>query len=139
MGNVTILIPAMCLIGWTYLVMLLIPFRRFRAAAKKQVTAADFKYGESDRVPGEVTLANRNYMNLLEAPVLFYVLCIVDYATQTNLPALAYCAWLFVALRIAHTLIHVTYNNVNHRLYAFAASNLIALFMWFRLFVALVN
>ncbi len=69
-----ILLPALALIGWTFAVLLLIPYRRFKASFAGQVTAADFRVGESERVPPEVRVPNRVFMNLLEMPVLFYVL-----------------------------------------------------------------
>jgi hypothetical protein len=42
-------------------------------------------------------------------------------------------AWGFVVLRIVHSLIHCSYNNVNHRFAAYALSCLFLLFMWIRL------
>jgi hypothetical protein len=81
MEDRSVLFPVMTLIGWTLLVLLLIPVRRFKAGSKGLVTGNDFKYGESGRVPGEVSLPNRNFMNLLEAPLLFYVVCILHYVT----------------------------------------------------------
>lgn len=77
MNSSAILLPVMILVGWTLVVLLNIPFRRFRAIARRQVSAEDFRYGESARVPPPVSLPNRNFMNLLEVPVLFYVVCYV--------------------------------------------------------------
>jgi hypothetical protein len=45
-------------------------------------------------------------------------------------------AWLYVALRVAHSLIHLTYNNVMHRLIAFAVSNPVLAGLWFTLMFA---
>jgi hypothetical protein len=42
-------------------------------------------------------------------------------------------AWGFVVLRILHSVIHCSYNNVNHRFVAYALSCLFLLFMWIRL------
>lgn len=136
MNEKAVLFPVMVLIGWTLTVLALIPVRRFRAGGKGQVTADDFKYGESVRVPGEVSLPNRNFMNLLEAPVLFYVLCVLQYVTRSPIPYFIFGAWLYVALRIAHSLIHLTYNNVMHRLAAFAASNAVLIGLWLALLFA---
>src|ERR1700741_2796335 len=47
--------------------------RRFRAVFGGRATRDDFKFGESPAVPGDVSIPNRNFMNLLELPVLFYV------------------------------------------------------------------
>ena len=85
----------------------------FRSAGL--VVFEDFRYGESARVPPEVAIPNRNMMNLLELPVLFYVACLIYYVTdRVNGAALA-LAWTYVGLRIAHSAIHVTYNRVRDR------------------------
>lgn len=122
---------AMALI--TFAVLLVIPFRRFAAGRAGLVSADDFRFGESARVPGAVSIPNRNMMNLLELPLLFYVACLM-YFTAGRVNAIALViAWTYVGLRAAHSLIHMTYNNVYHRLIAFAASNvvLIAFWAWF--------
>lgn len=119
----------------TYIVLALVPIRRFRAAAAGQVTADDFKLGESAAVPPRVAVANRAYMNLLELPVLFYVGALMYFvAGRVDSTTLA-LAWAYVALRAVHTLIHVTYNKVFHRLTAFALSNLVLMAFWLLFFV----
>lgn len=129
--------PAAVLALWTLLVLFLIPFRRFRAAAAKRVTAEDFRFGESARVPADVSVPNRAWMNLLEAPVLFYVACMIWYAIGQVTDLVVAIAWTYVGLRIVHTLVHVTYNNVFHRLSVFALSNLALTVFWILLAVAL--
>lgn len=44
--------------------------------------------------------------------------------------AIVTTAWLFVGLRVAHSLVHLTTNNVVHRLYVFVASNTALLVLW---------
>jgi hypothetical protein len=44
----------------------------------------------------------------------------------------SYLAWLYVALRAAHSLVHLTYNKVFHRLSVYAASNVVLLALWIR-------
>lgn len=58
-GATHILYPMMALVALTFAVLLLIPYRRFKA-------------GREGRVTAEVSLPNRNLINLLEMPVLFY-------------------------------------------------------------------
>ena len=125
-----ILFPVVALATLTFAVLLLIPVRRFRAGRAGQVRFDDFRYGESAQVPPEVALPNRNMMNLLELPVLFYVACLTCYVTdRVDSIALA-LAWAYVALRVAHSTIHLTYNRVRHRLLAFAASNVVLVSLW---------
>jgi hypothetical protein len=120
------------LVALTFAVLLLIPFARFRAAARGQVSARDFRYGESSNVPGEVSLPNRNLMNLLELPVLFYVVCLAFFVTGKVDTLAVVLAWSYVALRAAHSVIHLSYNNVFHRLSAYAASNVVLVALWVR-------
>ena len=130
-----ILAPMGALVLLTFLVLLQVPIRRFRAAFAGMVGPDDFKYGESDRVPGSVSLPNRNYMNLLEVPILFYVLCIVQFVTASVTATTLDLAWMYVALRVLHSAIHLTYNNVRHRLVAFATSNFVLMAMWVVFFI----
>jgi len=139
MNQTDILLPVLALVGWTLLIMLLIPYQRFRAAFAGKVTAKDFRYGESGRVPGEVSLPNRNYMNLLEAPLLFYVVCIALFVLQTVDTLALALAWAYVGSRVLHSLVHVTYNNVYHRLTIFVISNIILLVLWAQLLMILLK
>jgi len=119
----------------TFIVLTLIPVRRFRAAFAGKVTAHDFKLGESANVPPYTSLANRNYMNLLELPALFYVICLMLYVTD-RVDVLSYrLAWAYVGLRALHSVIHVTFNQVFVRLAVFALSNLVLMAMWILFFV----
>src|SRR5436309_3109666 len=140
MPHELILLPMGALALLTFLALLLIPIRRFRAAFAGQVNAADFRYGESARVPGEVSIPNRNYMNLLELPMLFYVVCMLNYITSPTVSALTLAlAWAYVGLRTLHSLIHLTYNNVMHRLTLFATSNFVLGALWIAFFAHLLT
>ncbi|HEY2561253.1 MAG TPA: MAPEG family protein [Caldimonas sp.] len=130
MRNPAILYPLFALAAWTLLVLGLIPIARVRSVRQREIAPDDFKYGESAKVPGRVSIPNRNYMNLLELPMLFYVVGILLYVTAgASAPAIA-IAWAFVALRVVHSLIHLTYNGVLHRLAAFTFSNVALVLLW---------
>jgi hypothetical protein len=119
----------------TFVVLGFIPARRFRAAFAGRVKADDFKFGESAAVPGDVAIPNRNYMNLLELPTLFYVAGLMYYVAGRLDQTALVVAWAYVALRAVHSAIHLSYNNVFHRLTAFALSNLVLLAFWVLFFV----
>jgi hypothetical protein len=119
----------------TQAVLLLIPIRRFRAGAAGQVSADDFKLGESPNVPGHVALPNRAMMNLLELPLLFYVASLMFYVSGRVTPLVLGVAWTYVALRVVHSAIQLTYNKVFHRLIPFALSNLVLTVYWVFFFV----
>ncbi|TGN03340.1 MAPEG family protein [Leptospira dzoumogneensis] len=128
------LLPIGALALLTFFVLLQIPIRRLYAGFIGKVIVDDFKFGESKNVPHWVTIPNRNYMNLLEMPLLFYLICLIQYLTNSIDPLNFKLAWIYVGFRFAHSLIHLTYNNVIHRLIIFASSNLILFGIWVNYF-----
>lgn len=130
-----IFLPMAALALLTFLVMGFIPKRRFRAVAKGLVAADDFALGESARVPPDVSIPNRNYMNLLELPVLFYVGALMYYVADRVDQTALIVAWVYVALRVAHSAIHLTSNNIRQRLTVFGISNLVLMAFWILFFV----
>jgi hypothetical protein len=77
--------------------------------------------------------ASNNLKNLFELPVLFYAAVLLSLVLMIQDMLLVQLAWGFVVLRIVHSVIHCSYNNVNHRFAAYALSCLFLLFMWIRL------
>jgi len=137
MDRSNLLFPMIALAALTFAVLLLVGARRFRAGFARHVSYDDFRLGESARVPPEVQVPNRNLMNLLELPVLFYVACIAyQVMAQVNGTVLA-LAWSYVALRVLHSAIHLTYNDVRHRLTVFSASNAVLIVLWANLLQSL--
>lgn len=122
--------PVCVLAVWTVLVLFFGGFRRIGALRGGRVRRDAFKLGESAEVPPDLVVGNRNLINLLEMPVLFYVACLALYATGRVTPGLVFLAWSYVGLRLAHSAIHLTYNSVLHRVVPFALSNLVLLAMW---------
>jgi hypothetical protein len=74
-----------------------------------------------------------NLMNQFEMPVLFFLAILVALNLMWQEPMFTFFAWLYVALRIVHAVIHITYNNVLHRFWVFFSSCVILAFMWIRL------
>ena len=106
-----------------------------RRGALGQIVADDFKFGESANVPGRVSIPNRAMMNLLELPMLFYVASLMFFVSGKVTALSLGVAWTYVALRIVHSTIHLTYNNVMHRLIPFALSNVVLVVYWVLFFV----
>jgi hypothetical protein len=130
MRNPALLYPMFALACWTLVVLLLIPLVRVRSALRRETSADDFKLGESAAVPPYVSIPNRNYMNLLELQMLFYVVCLLLYVTGSASSLTISLAWAYVVLRVVHSAIHLTYNSVMHRLAAFTLGNFALVFLW---------
>lgn len=131
--------PVFALAAWTGVMLVLVAARRVRAGRQGRVHVREYALGESALVPADVRLPNRNYMNLLELPVLFYVACLLAQVTGLASPTLVVLAWAYVALRVVHSLVHVTCNRVLHRFAAFGASNGVLIAMWLLLGLALAG
>ena len=137
MNQAAIFYPVFALAGWTFAILLLIPYKRIKAVTRKQLVADDFKLGESKNVPPSVSLPNQNYTNLLELPVLFYVICLVLFVTN-NVDVIAlYLAWVYVGFRLIHSVVHLTSNHILHRLTVFGVSFFVLIAMWVRAFIAI--
>ena len=137
MNHASIFLPILALVSWTLLNLLCVPYQRFRAVRAGTISVDDFKSGESASVPDTARIPNRNYMNLIEAPALFYVVCLIHFlAMKVDATAIA-LSWTYVVLRIAQSLIHLTYNRVVHRLAVFATSNVVLTVLTIRLVIAL--
>lgn len=83
--------------------------------------------------------ASDNFRNLFEVPVLFYALAAMALGTGFVPSWLVACAWIFIALRVAHSAIQCTYNRVYHRLAVFLASFALLIGMWTAFFVSLAT
>jgi hypothetical protein len=71
-----------------------------------------------------------HFRNLFEMPVLFYALCAFLAITRLTTLLLLACAWGYVALRAAHTYVHLTSNKVVRRFQVFVASTIVLYVMW---------
>jgi hypothetical protein len=80
-----------------------------------------------------------NFRNLFETPVLFYALVATAIGFQAAPPWLVAGAWVYVALRAVHSVIHCTYNRVMHRFAAFAAGFVLLVGLWAGFVIGLVE
>ena len=131
--------PVSVLALWTGVVLLLTGARRILAVRARRIPRNAFQMGESPDVPDDVAIVNRNLMNLLEMPVLFYVVSIAFYVTHHVRPGVVVLAWIYVGLRLLHSWEHLTTNHVLRRLTAFALSNVALVALWFRFAATLLR
>lgn len=133
-----ILNPIYSLVLLTFLVGFSLGASRLVSAKKGHVDRRYFKLMAGYEPPEYSKKLERNFSNLLELPLLFYLVCVLSIVLKVSSPLLLSLAWTFVGLRVLHTAIHVTYNYPYHRFFAFLVSTLVLLAMWYELY-ALVN
>ena len=76
-------------------------------------------------LPEAVNRPSNNLKNLFELPVLFYALCALLLATQKADGLYVQLAWIYVALRTLHSLVHCTVNLVLPRFALYMASSVV--------------
>jgi hypothetical protein len=88
------------------------------------------QFRENRGEPAESLVVRNSIANQFELPVLFYAVSIILFVTQAdNLPAVI-LAWIFVASRYAHAMVHVTSNQLRYRSPLFLLGFLALLGMW---------
>lgn len=108
---------------------------RIKAVKAGQIRLSQLRLNQSADIPDKVTQAARNYSNLFEVPVLFYTAGCLAIMLKYETIALIIVAWLFVLSRTLHSWIHLTGNNVIHRMYAFMAGNMCVIAIWVLLII----
>ncbi len=131
-----LLVPLLALVFLTFLVWVYMYVTRLSEIKRKSINPQNL----DTRVHGQALLTDSpaqadNLKNLLELPVLFYVVVLLALVLMIQDRFLVQLAWGYVALRYIHSLVHCTYNRVMHRFTAYAASCLILMLMWARLAV----
>ncbi len=121
----SILSPVLAMLCLTFLVWLWMFATRFRFMAVEKTDAQDLSTPTQvyNTLPPYAANPGYNFRNLLEMPVLFYIICIVLFITQSVDSTDIICAWVFVAFRVVHSLVQCSYNNVNHRFGVYAVSS----------------
>ena len=104
--------------GWLYATR--IPaIRRYNVVYDPARPTSEF-HGQ---LPASVRWKADNYNNLMEQPTLFYALALGIYLSGQSNFDVEYLAWLYVALRITHSIIQATVNIVIIRFGLFMASS----------------
>lgn len=75
-------------------------------------------------------VASRHFVNLFEAPVLFYAACVTAMVTQQAGAVLVALASIYVAARVAHAYVHLGTNRLRTRVNVYLASWIVLVTMW---------
>lgn len=121
---------------WVLLYKRRIGFMRSERIHPQKVSTPDTR---DTILTGPASFPAHNFRNLLELPVLFYVVCLYVYVTGSVDAAYVYAAWWFFIFRIVHSVIQCTNNRVYWRFYAYAVSSLGLWFMVARIVIDVIK
>lgn len=143
MIGMEILKPLAALAGWTMLMWLWMYVTRIPAMNKAKIDAKGMVGGtgkDLDAVlPGKVQWVSHNYNHLHEAPTVFYAVALALAMIGQGDGMNARIAWVYVALRIAHSLVQATTNRVMIRFGLFALSSLALIALTLHLGIAVFH
>ena len=122
-----ILQPVVVLLAWTMVMWLWMYAVRIPAMSNAGIEPNDARQTRSldERLPPEVQWKAHNHNHLHEAPTVFYAVALLLALIGMGDGLNALLAWIYVGLRIAHSLIQATANVVMVRFVLYALSSLV--------------
>ena len=129
MHQISILLPVLTLAFWTFIIFaIMAPARFYFLRMKHPQTAAHTKNLKGLLPPWTERVAD-NYNHLFEQPVVFYAIALSIAVINNIEPLMIQLAWIYVALRVLHSIVQITFNFVPLRFTLFVTSWLILGYM----------
>ncbi len=131
-----ILQPVVVLLAWTMVMWVWMYATRIPAMNRHPDLDAKELVGSTGaslraELPDSANWKADNYNHLHEAPTVFYAVCLVLAMAGIGDGMNALLAWIYVGLRIIHSLVQVTSNRVLVRFVLFALSSLVLIALIF--------
>ena len=136
----SILTPILALIFWTFVIWFWMYLTRIPAMRVAGIDAAKLKRKvELDVLPINVKQIADNYNHLHEQPTLFYALILYTHLAGPIDSINIALAWIYIGLRVVHSLVQCTSNFVPVRFVVFSASTLVLIAIAIRDLIALLG
>lgn len=126
------LTPVLALIVWSLIVWCIMYARRIPAMNAAKIAPDSAKSPDGDwknKLPASVQYAAHNYNHLMEQPTIFYALMFYLHISGQGTGLAMKLAWIYVILRVLHSLVQITANKVMVRFGLFALSTLVLIAM----------
>lgn len=132
------LTPILALTSWTLVVWLWMYAKRIPAMQTAKIEPDDATHpGSLNVLPADARVVADNYNHLHEQPTVFYALVVYAHLAGTGDGIMIVLAWLYVGLRILHSLTQIIARKVVPRFIVFALSSLVLIFMMVKNVIAL--
>ena len=130
MSEREIFYPALALVALTFIVWLRLFFTRVGEMKRERIPPQSVALSAQAAAKFSDSRAADNFRNLFELPVLFYIALVVAALTGQVTAITLLLAWLFVAFRVLHSIIHCGYNKVMHRFSVYFAGGVALWLLW---------
>ena len=129
-----ILAPEIALVLWSFVMLAWLYATRIPALRKLGIVYDPRRPNEEfhAQLPAKVRWKADNFNNLMEQPTLFYAVALTLALLDAGGGFNAALAWLYVGLRILHSLVQAVFNLVLVRFALFMAASLVLLLMTVR-------
>jgi hypothetical protein len=129
MQQISILLPVLTLAFWTFIIFAIMAPARFYFLRMKHPQTAAHTKNLKGLLPPWTERVSDNYNHLFEQPVVFYVIALSIVVINNIEPFMIQLAWTYVALRVLHSIVQITFNFVPLRFTLFVTSWLILGYM----------
>jgi hypothetical protein len=129
-----ILAPLIVLVLWSFVMWAWLYATRIPAIVKNKIVLDPDRPKEEfhARLPAQVRWKADNYNHLMEQPTLFYAVALTLALSGEGVGLNAGLAWLYVGLRIVHSLVQATVNIILLRFAIFMTASVVLLAMTVR-------
>ena len=126
-----LLAPIVALVLWTFVMCAWLYATRIPALRRLEIILDPRRPAEEFQklLPAEVRWKADNYNHLMEQPTLFYAVAITLALLGADEGFNICLAWLYVALRVVHSLVQATVNIILLRFAIFMTATLVLLLM----------
>jgi len=121
--NSSMIAPVMALVAWSLVMWVWMYVQRIPAMQKAGVKPQDARFpGSLDILPDGARQAADNYNHLMEQPTIFYAAALAIQVAGHADPMAVHFAWVYVGVRVLHSLLQISVNLVPVRFLLFAVS-----------------
>lgn len=125
--------PMFAVVLLTFIIALIAIKNRVSSVRSGRVKIKYFRLMEGAETPESITKTTRCFNNMFEIPVLFYTAGIMYIILGVDSLFELALAWIFVVCRYLQAFVHLTYNNVLHRMVFFWLAFVSAMGLWVNL------
>jgi len=131
-----ILYPLLAMYILVALVLIRLGYYRITDVNNRKISPHYFKTYRGDKQPDLMQQASRNFINLFESPIFFYIIVLLFFFTEKVSSTAIIFAWIYVGLRYAHSFVHTTFNHVITRFALYVLSWIALHILWVLFFIS---
>ncbi|HCK83165.1 MAG TPA: hypothetical protein DHW63_01175 [Hyphomonadaceae bacterium] len=129
--------PVVVLAAWSLVMLFWLYATRIPAMRAAKIKPGSATKAQMETMPAWATNPANNYNHLMEQPTIFYAICfaleLLDQANDINIGL----AWLYVAIRVVHSLVQATINIIIIRFLIFSVGSIVLIALTFHALIAI--